>query len=174
MRKWISLILIALLMAGCSPKSPEQPSPQPDEQPVNKEEVAVTLYYANKEYVNTGDESKEKFITVDKKMEKDNELFMTVLTELQKDPNIENAETQLANLKFLDVTLKDKTVYVDISSEDLGGSSLQEFYVIGQIVYSLTSIEEVEKVEFLVDGKEQESLMGHYTINKPFDKNTQL
>jgi spore germination protein GerM len=174
MRKWICLILMVLLAVGCSPKSPEQPDTQPDPQPDNKEEVEVTLYYANKEYVNTGDESKDKFITVNKRLEKDDNIFMTVLTELQKDPGIENAETQVADLKFLDAALEDKTVSVNISSENLSGGSLQEFYVIGQILYSLTSMEGVDQVEFLVDGKKQESLMGHYTIDKPFHKNTQL
>ena len=50
------------------------------------------------------------------------------------------------------------------------GGSLQESFTISQIVKSLTELSSVNRVQFLIDGKKEESLMGHFDISKPFEK----
>lgn len=68
------------------------------------------------------------------------------------------------------VTLKDDTAIVDFTSDGLtSGSSLQETCLIAQVVESLCkTFDNVKKVEFLVDGKKADSLMGHVDTTKPF------
>ncbi|QEK13408.1 GerMN domain-containing protein [Crassaminicella thermophila] len=161
MKKSICLLCIILLfVSGCTSINN------------SKHEIEVTLYYANEAYIETGNEALDKFITVKKKINPTNNHVLSILNELKKDPNIENANTQInKDLIFLDAKIENGIAYVNVSSQNLNGGSLQEFFIIGQIVYSLTSLEDVQKVQFLVDGKKQETLMGHYTIDKPFDEN---
>ncbi len=170
MKKWICFVLITLLAVGCTPKGSKEPEPKEPQ----KQETLVSLYYANDEYINTGDESKEKFIKIEKKFEKNKDFPMSILKELQKKPDDENAQTLISDLKFLDVEIKDKTAYVNLSSKNLNGGSLQELFVIGQVVYSLTSVEDIKEVQFLVDGEKTDTLMGHYDTSTPFTKDTEL
>lgn len=68
------------------------------------------------------------------------------------------------------VKLKDDTATVDFSSDGLSsGSSLQETCLIAQVVESLCkTFDNVKQVQFLVDGKKTDSLMGHVDTTKPF------
>jgi hypothetical protein len=49
---------------------------------------------------------------------------------------------------------------------------MQETFTINQVVASLVGLESVDRVQFLLDGKKGDSLMGHYSIEEPFDKVT--
>ncbi|QZY54844.1 GerMN domain-containing protein [Crassaminicella profunda] len=173
MKKIISItlsLLILFMLCNCTKKTPN-----PNEkEPVNiQKQIAVSLYYANEKYIETGNEELEKFIVVKKPIDlKNNNIVLSIVNELKKNPNINNATTGIPeNVAFLDGKIKDKIAYVDVSSENLSGSSLQEFFVINQILYSLTFLDDIEKVQFLIDGKKEESLMGHFLINEPLSTN---
>ncbi len=47
---------------------------------------------------------------------------------------------------------------------------MQENFTIGQIVNSLVELDNIEKVQFLIEGEKAESLMGHFDILEPFEK----
>lgn len=79
-----------------------------------------------------------------------------------QDPNLYNAIEE--NIKFNSVKVEDKIAIVDISSENLNGGSNQEIFLVDSIVAALTSLDNVDGVKFLVDGKEAETLMGHIEI----------
>ncbi|WP_165000466.1 GerMN domain-containing protein [Anaerophilus nitritogenes] len=170
MKKWICFVLITLLAIGCTPKGSKSPTTK---EPAQKE-IEASLYYANEEYISTGDESKEKFTKVNKNFQKNEDLFMSILKELQKTPDDKNIQTLVSDLNFLDVKVEDTLAYVNISSQNLNGGSLQELFIIGQIVYSLTSVEDIEKVQFLVDGQKTDTLLGHYDTSNPFTKDSEL
>lgn len=68
------------------------------------------------------------------------------------------------NIKFNSVKVEDKVAIVDISSENLSGGSNQEIFLVDSIVAALTSLENIDGVKFLVDGKEAETLMGHIEV----------
>lgn len=60
-------------------------------------------------------------------------------------------------------------VFVDFSSRNLTGSSLDESLLISQIVETLMqSFDEVKSVTFTVDGEEADTLMGHVDITESF------
>ena len=73
------------------------------------------------------------------------------------------------NVTLKDAYIEDKTAYMDFKSDELHGGSLEETFFVDQIVASLLELEEVDKVQFLVDGETASSLMGHVYIEEPFD-----
>lgn len=182
----ISLVLVVSL-AACSPKEaedPAEPSTPPVEEPVEEpvedpaeeiveeESVEVTLYFGNNEYILTGDEQYEYMLTeVQTITYGEICLEEAIVRALMDGPvDIDTLSTGFhENIVLNSVDVFDGVAYVDFSSEGLYGGSMQESYIISQVVESLTSLDTVDKVQFLVDGQEAESLMGHIDIRSPFE-----
>jgi len=187
----ISLVLV-ITLAACSPKetvTPVEPTPAPVEEPVEEpieepepEEPAeeplqeqtedVTLYFGNNEYILTGDEKYEFMLTeVQTLTYGDITIEEAVVRALIAGPtDTDKLSTGFPETIVLNsVEVLEGIAYVDFSSEGLYGGSMQESYVISQTVESLTSLDSVDKVQFLIDGKEAESLMGHIDIRNPFE-----
>jgi germination protein M len=168
-KKLLGIIIFLLLMigmmslVGCS---------NTDVKTTN--EYNVILYFANDEYVQTGDESFEHMIVVkDFKLEsEEGQQYMDLVnTALRTVPEgLENADTLIDDkIVFNEVSVEGGVVTVDLARASMSGGSLQESFVISQIVESLLgSFEEINSVQFLVDGEIAESLMGHYDVSKPF------
>lgn len=186
----ISLVLVVSL-AACSPKEAEapvepinppaeEPAEEPVEEPVEdpaeeiveEESVEVTLYFGNNEYILTGDEQYEYMLTeVQTITYGEICLEEAIVRALMDGPvDIDTLSTGFhENIVLNSVDVFDGVAYVDFSSEGLYGGSMQESYIISQVVESLTSLDTVDKVQFLVDGQEAESLMGHIDIRSPFE-----
>ena len=47
---------------------------------------------------------------------------------------------------------------------------MQEDFTIAQIVNTLLELDHIDKVQFLIDGKKAETLMGHISITEPFEE----
>lgn len=134
-------------------------------------EIVITLYYANKEYITTGDATLDRVIPVNRSVKLgETPIEEFVVMELKKQPGDENLDTSLDGLNILTVDLVEKTAYVNVSSENLSGGSLTEILVLEQLIYSLTELDGVESVQILVDGSKQESLMGHIVIEDPLTR----
>lgn len=138
----------------------------------NTEKAEVTLYFANKDYVETGDESYEKLLPEVRTIEYGNiPLEEAIVRELIKGPESSELTTCIpSNVTLLGVETADGTCYVNFSQEGLYGGSLQEDFTISQIVNSLLELDNVDRVQFLIDGEKVESLMGHFTISDPFEE----
>ncbi|OLS03647.1 GerMN domain-containing protein [Tissierella creatinophila] len=196
MKKFLSIFLILLMvisLSACASTQNEKPG-ESDTPPVDdsnkdnddadieddkdkedeeeaKKEKEVDLYFANQKYVETGDESLEKLKSEKRTVNyEDTTLEEAVVREVLKGPeDKENLTSPIPdNINLLEVKVMDDTAYVDFSSENLTGGSMQESFTINQIVESLLGLDTVKKVQFLVDGKEADSLMGHVSIDKPF------
>lgn len=136
--------------------------------PIEDGTASLKLYFANREYILTGDDSSGTVVSVDKKVKVDNKSVEEVIVEeLQKQPEDESLTTIVDKITILGVETRDRTAYVDISGENLSGGSLEEALILQQIVLSLTELENVDQVQFLVDGNKRESLMGHIIIDEP-------
>lgn len=187
MRKFILLIIalvMVLTLVACTIKEPPQQDSPVVENPVKPDEVTeqpadtdadtmeVTLYFANKKYTETGDETVEKLISETRTVEvKDENIEDAVIRELMKGPESDELSNVIPpTAKLLGVQVDNGTAVVDFASEGLNGGSMQEFFTLNQIIASLLEMEGVDRVKFLVDGKETDSLMGHYGIEEPFDK----
>lgn len=137
-----------------------------------EQDYTVTLFYANEEYVAQGDESLEKFQVTQKDIKaKPADVYKDTLEQLRTSPEKGYSTMLNDQIKFKDVYLKDDTVYVDLDSNGLNGGSLEESFLISQIVDTLmNSFKDVKQVQFLVDGKTPETIMGHVDASQPFTK----
>jgi len=164
------LLLLTLISFTACTRPPQNEEPLA---PPAVSETEVTLYYANRAYVETGDENLEKLIPIKRTLRTENEnLHMSILNELKKAPDNNDMVTELfPEITFTGVEIKNNVAHIDISSENLNGGSLQEFFLMSQIIYTFTELEGIDKVQFLVDGKIKESLMGHFPSDKPLGRN---
>lgn len=141
-----------------------EPTPKTDSE-------EVVLYFVNKEYIDTGDESLEKLIPEKRTVEYgDISLEEVIVKELMKGPKEDSLSTVIpTSVKLLGVEVSDGTAFVNFSQEGLFGGSMQEDFTINQIVASLLELNNIERVQFLIDGEKAESLMGHFDISEPFE-----
>ncbi len=132
--------------------------------------MTVKLYFANNEYIMTGDDSEDSVIAIEREVKVgDKTIEEIILEELKNKPEDEQLTTIIDKIEILSVEIRENTAYVDVSSEDLHGSSTEESLILQQIVYSLTELKQVDQVQFLVDGSKCESLMGHIFIEEPLE-----
>jgi len=157
-------------LTGCG-KSPNTGETNGTDEPA-EQNYRVTLFFANEAYIATGDESLEKFMVYETEMTSTPEDACKNALELLKTVPDKGYSTVVTDqIKFNDAYLDGDTVFVDISSSGLSGGSLQETFLICQIVDTLlNSFKEAKQVQFLVDGKTAETLMGHVGTADPFTK----
>lgn len=122
----------------------------------NTKEETVKLYFS--------DSQAEKLIEVNHTiiLKEEDSLEMKIIDALQaksEDEELFNVIDKCITVNS--VKVEEKLALVDVSSENLEGSSTQEMFFIEGIVSALTQLEEIDSVKFLVDGKEAETLMGH-------------
>lgn len=181
MKKHISILLIIVMILSLSACSNPKKTPNVAEEQKGGNEVVepspktdekeVTLYFANKKYVETGDEKLEKLIA-EKRVVKygDISLEEAVVRELMKGTENTELTTEIpSSAKLINVEISDGTAFVNFAQEGMYGGSLQESFTISQIVNSLIKLGSVKRVQFLVDGKKAESLMGHISIMGPIE-----
>jgi len=184
MKKMISFLLAVIMiftLAACRPKVPPVGENNGDNNAVedntiiepNPEDeiVTVKLYFANQEYIITGDENLDRIIAVEREIKPEKKsIEEVILEELKNEPEDEQLTTIVEKINVLSVETVGNTVYVNLSGENLYGGSLEESLILQQIVLSLTELERIEQVQFLVDGGKRETLMGHILIEEPLKR----
>lgn len=129
--------------------------------------VQVTIYYPNPEYVRTGKEEMPRVLPVEREIElKQGESLAQSVMDLLANPPLDS-ETTLGKINVLGVEVDEETAYVNFSSQELYGGSLEETLLIEQVVRTLTGLPDINQVQFLVDGEPSETLMGHYGVESP-------
>lgn len=160
----VILVLAICLIAGCRGDS----NTNAEEELKSYE---LNLYYVNDEYIATGNEQLNQMmppyqVTIKSKPE---EVYGKAISKLTESPKEGYDTMVMQEYKINSVKVKDGMALVDFSSKDLSGGSMEEGFLIDQIVLTLLhSFDNVEKVQFTLDGKETESLMGHMDVSKPF------
>lgn len=181
MKKIIGVLLVAIMiltLGACKPKDPVvEKGPVVENEVIDPspktESKEVTLYFANNEYVETGDESIEKMGFEKRIVEYgDISLEESIVRELMNGPeDTEKFYTGIpSSAKLIGVEVAEGTAFVNFAREGMFGGSLQETFTIFQIVGSLLELDSVDRVQFLIDGKKDESLMGHYSIEEAFEE----
>ncbi|HHV38708.1 MAG TPA: GerMN domain-containing protein [Tepidimicrobium sp.] len=142
-----------------------EPTPATDEE-------EVVLYFANAEYIETGNEELNHLVKLKKVVRYgDIPIEEAIVKELMKTPNDPSIATGIpSTVKLLGVEVADGTAFVNFAQEGLFGSSLEEDFTIEQITRSLLELKNIHRVQFLIDGEKAETLMGHYSIMSPFEK----
>lgn len=136
-----------------------------DEELTKETDMYVKLYFAEPDYGMLGAEGRE--ITVSQ-----NELTeMRIVKELLKGPGKKDHKKTIPDeTKILSVETKDGTCFVNLSQEFIsrnqGGISSQTLSVYS-IVNSLTELNSVDKVQFLIEGQKVETFID-MIFNEPF------
>ena len=179
MKKCTALILVMIavfMAAGCGilrggSREDLQPGdtvvpPEPD-----GETVELTLYFANNEYVQTGNESLEKLLPEKRSITLTNKpLAQVAVEELMRGPKGENMGVVIPpRIKLIDVKVADQIAYVNFSGDGMNGGSMEETFLISSVIMTLIQLENIDSVQFLVDGKKTETLMGHIYTMDPID-----
>jgi len=140
---------------------------------VKDEQVDVQLYFGDSESAMLRKEKRSVSLR-----EVLSDSSRTILLELMKGPTEKNLFPVIpAGTKLLSVNKEGDTVTVNFSKEfkdNHKGGSAGETITIYSIVDSLTEIKDVEKVQFMIEGKIEKEFKGHYEFNKPFVRDERL
>jgi len=141
---------------------------EPSIEPYKKDSIKVTLYFADDNAMGLCEE--ERDIEVNEKQS----VEMRIVEELIKGPQSENLFSGIPEAtKINDIKTENGICYVDLSkefvSQHMGGSS-GESLTIYSIVNSLTELDYVKQVQFLIDGVKETSLAGHVDFSKTFER----
>ncbi len=182
MKKLLAVFLMLLLpLFGCSPKqtttapaqfpqqTPAQEEPQQSASSPNEKMIKVTLYFPDKQAQYLVKVKKEIKVT-------DGAIVRAIIGELQKG-DAQYPRTIPVEAKLLGATVKEGIVHLDFSREFRDkhwGGSAGEGNTIYSIVNSLTELPGIKGVQFYLEGKIEESILGHADWRKPFDRNEQL
>lgn len=158
-------ILFIFVLASCQKYDviSEESSNYPPINPLPEDKLEIILYYPNDEMEFLLPEIR----VVSKTNKKIEEL---VVSELLKGTTKKSLKTIISsNVKLLSIEIIDGTAYVSFSSNilDREYSEREEAFVVYSIVNTLTSIQGVEKVQILIDGKSKDVLYKHYSIREP-------
>ncbi|HAN09050.1 MAG TPA: hypothetical protein DCP90_00370 [Clostridiales bacterium] len=137
-----------------------------------KKEVEIKLYFADADANNLIAESRKTIILSDENIEK------IVIEELISGPGTSSNLSPIPKgTELKDIEVKDNICYVDFNQEfktnHVGGSDMERLTIFS-IVNSLTEIEGINKVQFLIEGKKNEIYKGHYEFDKPFERDESI
>lgn len=136
--------------------------------PEPKKYKTVKLYFSNEDA--TALETEERQIEVSPNQPEEKGIMEQLIIGPKKQGL--NA-TVPSETKIRDITTtEDGICYVDLSSEFVtkhSGGATAEMLTIYSIVDSLTELENVKKVQFLIEGEKQEEYKGHMDFSKPFE-----
>ena len=153
----VLLLCCLLVFSGCAAQrpSPIQPfiSPEPMENT-----VTITLYFADKDAMDVTPERRDV-------LRKNEPLEVIVLRELINGPQSPETHSTLpAETKLISVDVVDRIAYANFSRELVTrhpGGSTGERMTIMSIVYTLTELPGIEKVQLLLEGEKKEVMFGH-------------
>ena len=136
-----------------------------DQELTQETDALITLYFSESDYAALISETREVTISQNETTE------MKIMKELLKGPEKKNLQRTIpAETKILSVETKDGVCFVNLSqdfiSKNSGGISAQTLSVYS-IVNSLTELEMVDKVQFLIEGQKVESFID-MIFNEPF------
>jgi len=195
MKRFIPIIMVArfiTVLSGCSvlQKLGLQKEPEDELRPVSSiiigeaeaskltDKTPLRLYFANED--NTKLNLEIRYVDSADLDDSVSNMATAIVNELIKGPSDERLfrRTVPAEAKLRSpVSIKNKVATVDFSEEfktkHPGGKDAEKM-TIYSIVNSLTELEEIEKVKFLIDGKEQKEFMGHFKFDALFPRSPQL
>lgn len=150
--------------------TPSTGAPDPNPNP-SKRTVEVTLYFSDDQAMEVLPEKRTVELTEDEAQMPVEKIAVLELLKGPKDANLR--KTMPPEAELLSIEVKDGVAILDFSQEfqtKHWGGSAGETMTIDSLVYTLTEIEGIDKVQVLIEGKAIESLAGHYDWSEPFSK----
>ena len=134
-------------------------------------ELSVVLYFYNQDASYLEKETRRVSASSNETLEK------YVVEELVAGPKDSKLSATLnKDSKLVSIQTKDGICFVNFTGDFVSqntGSSAQETGAIYSIVNSLTELDEVNRVQFLIDGKKTDSF-GSFAFNEPFERDESL
>ncbi len=168
------LVLILILsLAGCTVnlghnKSPNN-DPAVDPKP-SQDKVSFTLYFGDQQAMYLKGE--ERTVT------KNGNLAELMVNELIKGPQSKDSVVTIPKeTKLLSLEITGGVAYVNFSKEiktNHWGGSAGETMTVFSVVNTLTQLQEINKVQFLIEGEKQEAIWGHTYTLEPIEPNLNL
>lgn len=165
---FLAMAVVATILSGCGPTltSPGPGVPEVTPEP-KTQDTTVTLYFVGQD----GERLVPETRTVPNPGRPIAEI---VVEELIKGPVTPgSSKTIPAGTKLLSLEVANGVAVVNFSGEIVKnhwGGSTGEAQTLNSVVYSLTVLPGIEKVQFLVDGDKVETLAGHYTLTEPIGR----
>ena len=156
-----------------------KPEPKPDVKPEENRPVENPIEQSMNIKIYYPDDTATHLVEVERKIYVgDNDKYTAAVDALREEPNVANLTKILPdNAPIRSVTVQDGLAIVDFDGKILkgfvGGSTGEEF-LIGSIVDTLTNFPEIERVKFLVDGQDVETLSGHMDLSTPLERMSDL
>lgn len=148
------------------PEKPKEPLPVENEK--IEKSMNVKVYYP--------DDSGMRLVEVEREVVVDDttDKYTAAVESLLEEPDEDNLTKIFPNNAAIrSVTVENGLAIVDLDGKFLknfvGGSTGEELLV-GSVVDTLTNFPEVTRVQFLVDGKEIETLSGHMDLSTPLER----
>lgn len=136
-----------------------------------EEKEKITLYFGDQDAMYLIPE--ERFVVKgNKKLE---EIVIEELIQGPKNPDLFQTVPKEAKLISLEVV--DGVAYVNFSQEfqtKHWGGSAGELMTVYSITNSLAELPEIDKVQFLLEGKKQEAILGHVDTTEPLAPNYRM
>ncbi|MBZ4645117.1 MAG: germination protein [Petroclostridium sp.] len=140
--------------------------------PSEKDKTTLTLYFAGNGWENLVPEKRVVVVKDNEPVEK------YVIEELIKGPKDKNLfATVPAQTKLLSIETKEGICFVNLSNEfrtEHPGGSAGEIMTIYSIVNSLTELEHINKVQFLIEGQKIETFKGHMALKEPVERDPEI
>ncbi len=143
--------------------------------PVSGEVKTITLYFSDSQAMYVMAEKRE--ILLEDALEETSDgdsLEKLVFLELLKGPVSKDLRATIPKgTKLLSVSTKNGLCTINLSSEFVDnspGGTASEAMTLNSVVNSLTELDGVSKVQFLIDGKKRD-IYTHAILNKPFSRN---
>ena len=161
-----SLILIlVLILAGCSsPNKPSDKDPAVDPKP-SQEKITFILYF--------GDQQGMSLKSEERTVAKNGNPAELMVNELIRGPQAQDSVATIPReTKLLSLEITGGVAYVNFSKEiktNHWGGSAGETMTIYSIVNTLSQLQEIEKVQFLIEGEKQEAIWGHFYTLEPIE-----
>lgn len=153
---------------GAAPETENKPDISAKPAPTK---VKVTLYFGDRQAMYLLPEEREVAKT-------DEPLEAVIINELIKGPQQSDlVRTIPEGTRLLSVSVEEGIAYVNFSKEFKSkhwGGSAGESMTIYSVVNSLAKLPGIEKVQFLLEGKKEESILGHADTSRPIAPNWNL
>lgn len=130
--------------------------------------MQIDLYFDSSD-----DKGKVDIIKESRLIDKEELVGEVLLHELIKGPSIESQLKPVfpKDTKLLSFSIKDGIAYVNLSDDaKYSMSKIQEEACLKSLVYTLTTLDSINKVKILIDNRNIETLGGNYNASKPLSK----
>ena len=171
MKRIVALVSILALAAAAVGvflwRARLRPSPPPERPPKS---AAVTLYFINRAYVQSGDERLPHLLPEKRNLSPaEGGIAAAAVRALQSEPSSPEAARAIGkDLRIRRVWVENGLACVDFARTNLYGGSLEEMLLVEGTVKTLTTLPGIKAVRFLVEGRPAETLMGHVAVDRPF------